>query len=157
MGKLQVRRGLAANRPNPLDIGELGWDTDGKRLWMGTGNANENVFIGGAAATDAYEIYVSTDGDTLANGQTGLLLLQVAADNDPENTTTTTICAGASDPFVEATHDGQVIYNVTRDAWSVATYVAADKITCNPAITDQAAGDVIRIVSALSTLEEAYS
>lgn len=156
MGKLQVRRGTSGNRPNPLDSGELGWDTDTKQLWMGTGTANANVLIGGAAASADYTIYVYSGGDTVANGATGLELVSVAADNVGGTTDTTNIYAGSSDPFTSANSDGYAVYNATRDRWSVATYVGAGHITCSPAITGQVAGDQIIIANAIDNFSDAY-
>ena len=156
MGKLQVRRGNKADLPNPLSNGEPGWASDTGQLYMGTGVANENVFIGGNPPSEDYEIYVDTNGDTAANGATGLSVLDVAADDVGGTTDTTNIWAGTGSPFL-ASHDGMVIYNSTRDLWSIATYVAADHITCNPAITGQDDGDSIHIVDAFDNIEDAYN
>src|SRR3989304_2073398 len=77
MGVLQIKRGTKATIPNPLATGEPGWCTDTKQLYIGTGVANENVFVGGSPATEDYKIYLATTalgGSALSGGATGLVL-----------------------------------------------------------------------------------
>lgn len=153
MGKLQVRRGNKIDMPNPLDNGELGWATDTEQLYMGTGVANKNVFIGGSPATDDYKVYLATSalgGRAVSAGASGLKI---------ENGTTTSASASklvnANAAFTDALVD-KTVYNSSDGTWAKVT--AVDSPTQLSISADiMGTGEAYDIADALSDLAEAYS
>lgn len=153
IGKLQVRRGNRLDLPNPLDNGEFGWADDTKQLYIGNGVANQNTFIGGAAAATDYNIYLATTalgGSALADGATGLMI---------EDGTTTSTSAGklvnGNATFTSAIL-GKTVYNTTDSTWAKINSVdSATQLTLSVDI--MASGETYEIVDAVDDLEDAYS
>lgn len=64
MGKLQVRRGILAELPDPLSNGEFGWATDTKQMFIGSGVPGGNTELAaGAGAPEGTAV--------LSTGETG--------------------------------------------------------------------------------------
>lgn len=115
---IQVKRGNGAGRPNPLLNGELGWDADGRRLWIGNGVVNENLFVAGAAVTTDFSVYVCT---AALGGGAG------DADGLAKNSGTATATSAGKLVDAAASFDssyvGKTVYNVTDDTWAKITAV----------------------------------
>lgn len=51
--KIQIKRGSGAPASGVLDVGELGWDTTNKRLYVGNGSGQAATWISNTGATGA--------------------------------------------------------------------------------------------------------
>ena len=115
---IQIKRGNTADRPNPLLNGEFGWDADTRRLYIGNGVVNENLFVAGAAVSTDFSIYVCTS--ALGGG---------AADADGLAKNSGTATATTSNKLVDSaasfdsSYVNKTVYNITDDTWAKITAV----------------------------------
>lgn len=151
--KIQVRRGLQANLPNPLDNGEFGWCSDSGNLYIGNGIINENLKLGGKPVTTTLDIYVATTalgGRLLSDGATGLV---------KRNGTTTSTSANklvdAAAAF-DSTYLNKTVHNETDDTYAKITAVDST-IQLSLSADIMASGEEYDIADALSNMPDAFS
>lgn len=68
--KIQIKRGSGAPASGILDVGELGWDTTNKRLYVGNGSGQSATWISNTGATGAKGA-TGSQGTTGQSGNTG--------------------------------------------------------------------------------------
>ena len=115
---IQIKRGNTADRPNPLLNGEFGWDADTRRLYIGNGVVNENLFVAGAAVSTDFSVYVCT---TALGG--GAADADGLAKNSGTATATTANKLVDSAASFDSTYVDKTVYNITDDTWAKITAV----------------------------------
>ncbi|MFQ5737113.1 MAG: hypothetical protein ACE5GY_09695, partial [Thermodesulfobacteriota bacterium] len=148
---VQIKRGNAGNRPNPLLNGEFGWDTDTRQLWIGSGVANENLLIAGAAVTTDFSIYVCTTalggGAADANG--------LAKSSGTATATTANKLVDSAASF-DSTYLNKTVYNKTTDQWAKITAVdSATQLSLSADIMTN--GDSYDTTNAFSTVPAGFA
>ncbi|MBI2412468.1 MAG: hypothetical protein HYV24_04585 [Deltaproteobacteria bacterium] len=153
MALWQAKRGTKAQLPNPLQQGEFGWCTDTKELYLGTGTANDNQRVYGAAISTPFTIYVCTTalgGRLKSAGANGLAMRSSQATSTIANKL---VDSGAS---FDSTYLNKTVYNKTDDTWAkVTTVVSTTQLTLDADI--MASGESYDIANALSTVAEGFA
>lgn len=153
MALWQAKRGTKAQLPNPLQQGEFGWCTDTKELYLGTGTANDNQRVYGAAISAPFTIYVCTTalgGRLKSAGANGLSMRSSQATSTSANKL---VDSGAS---FDSTYLNRTVYNSTDDTWAKVTNVdSATQLTLSADI--MASGENYVISNALSTVAEGFA
>lgn len=151
MALWQSKRGLAIQKPNPLQLGEFGLDTDTMVLWLGSGVANEDLRVAGKAVTADFTIYVAASayggGASDANG-----LAKRAG--TATGTTANKLIDGAAS--FDSTYVDKTLYNVTDDAWAKITAVdSAAQLSLSADI--MVLGESYEISNAFSSIADGFN
>ncbi|MBI1913042.1 MAG: hypothetical protein HYS21_13730 [Deltaproteobacteria bacterium] len=151
--KIQIRRGLQANLPNPLDNGEFGWCSDSGNLYIGNGTLNENLKVAGKPITMPFSIYAATNalgGRALTTGATGLLKRA----GKSTQTLVNKLVDGAAN--FDASYLDKTVRNSIDNTWAKITNIdSATQLTLSADI--MALDKDYEIADALDNLPEAFS
>lgn len=151
--KIQIRRGLQANLPNPLDNGEFGWCTDTRDLYIGNGSLNGNLKVAGAPVTTPFGIYVAAPalgGRPLSEGATGLAKRTGTA----TQTLPGKLVDGAAN--FDSSYLNRTLHNDTDDTWAKVILVESPTMLTLSADI-MASGEDYGIADALDNIPDAFS